>query len=201
MQLKTFEDVTDFHGHLCLGSAIGYKVAKIAIEKLNINPSEDEEIIAIVENDSCAVDSIQVVLRCTFGKGNLIFKNYGKSVYTIVNRETRKSVRLAVKKSFNPTEINLEFYNLVKKSRKGLLTEEEQNLFNKLSIEVCNHIINMKNDQIFEIKEDIEVSFPDKAQIYKSVECDNCGELATENKVNELKNKQLCIPCFEKNQF
>ena len=76
--IKKFEDVTDFHGHICPGSAIGYKAAKIAAEKLNIGLSKDEEILAIVENDSCAVDSIQVVLSCTFGKGNLIFKDYGK---------------------------------------------------------------------------------------------------------------------------
>jgi len=198
MTVKTFEDVTEFHGHLCPGSAIGYKAAIIAIEKLNINPSKDEEIVAIVENDSCAVDSIQVVLSCTFGKGNLIFKDYGKFVFTFINRENEKSVRLAMKKSFNPAEISPKFFKLREKSRHELLSEEEQKLSNELNIELCNHIINMKNDEIFDINEDIEVAIPRKAMIYKSIECDDCGELTAENKLTELNNEQLCIPCFEK---
>lgn len=41
----------------------------IASDILNINFSKDEKIIAIVENDSCKVDSIQVVFSRTFGKG------------------------------------------------------------------------------------------------------------------------------------
>jgi formylmethanofuran dehydrogenase subunit E len=34
----------------------------------------------------------------------------------------------------------------------------------------------------------------------KSIECDNCGELVSGNKINELNNEQLCISCFEKSK-
>ena len=33
-KIKPFSDVTEFHGHICPGSAIGYKAAKIAIKEL-----------------------------------------------------------------------------------------------------------------------------------------------------------------------
>jgi formylmethanofuran dehydrogenase subunit E len=74
----------DFHGHLCPGLVYGYLVAKEAISLLELKRSNDEEIIAISENDSCAVDALQVLLGATAGKGNLIFKNYGKNAYTII---------------------------------------------------------------------------------------------------------------------
>lgn len=122
--MKTFDEVTEFHGHVYLGSAIGYKVVKIAIEKLNIDPSEDEEILAIVENDSCAVDSIQVILSCTFGKGNLIFNDYGKDVYTIIARDKNKAIRLAMKNSFNPMGINTKLMNLKKKERNNTINSQ-----------------------------------------------------------------------------
>lgn len=68
-------------------SAIDYKAAMIAENILDIDFSEDKEIVAIVENESCAVDSIQVVLGYSFGKGDLIFNDYAEGVCTIINRK------------------------------------------------------------------------------------------------------------------
>ena len=57
----------------------------------------DENIVAIVENDSCAVDAIQVVTGCTFGKGNLVVNNIGKQVYSLAHRPAGEGVRVAVR--------------------------------------------------------------------------------------------------------
>jgi formylmethanofuran dehydrogenase subunit E len=75
--MKTLEDIAEFHGHTCPGLAIGYRVSRYALEALG-GRSEDEELVAVVENDSCAVDAVQVMTGCTFGKGNLIFHDYGR---------------------------------------------------------------------------------------------------------------------------
>ncbi|MBZ9570752.1 formylmethanofuran dehydrogenase [Methanobrevibacter sp. TMH8] len=200
--IKTFDEVTEFHGHVCPGSAIGYKAAKIAVEELNIDPSEDEEILAIVENDSCAVDSIQVVLSCTFGKGNLIFNDYGKGVYTIIARDKDKAIRLAMKNSFNPMKINPKFGELKEKERNNTISSQEKEQLKIITKEVCDYIINMPNEEIFSIKE-VEIAPIEKANIYKSIICDNCGELTAEHRIkeykdkNEYKDKKLCIPCYE----
>jgi formylmethanofuran dehydrogenase subunit E len=100
-----WEDAVKFHGHECGGLAWGYKVATFALEKLNFDRSSDEELVAIVENDSCAVDAIQVVTGCTFGKGNLIFKDYGKHVYTFFNRNTGAGIRISRKKGAKSGDI------------------------------------------------------------------------------------------------
>ncbi len=55
----------------------------------------DEELVAIVENDACGVDAVQVLTGCTFGKGNFIFYDYGKMAFTFFSRKTGKGVRLA----------------------------------------------------------------------------------------------------------
>ena len=96
--MASWEDAKRFHGHECGGLAWGYKVSLFALEKLNFDRSSDEELVAIVENDSCAVDAIQVVTGCTFGKGNLIFKDHGKHVYTFFNRNTGEGIRISRKK-------------------------------------------------------------------------------------------------------
>ena len=82
-------DVIQFHGHLCPGLALGYRVAKAALRELKTDRPHDEELVAVVENDSCAVDAIQFVTGCTFGKGNLVFRDHGKHVYTFFNRKDR----------------------------------------------------------------------------------------------------------------
>jgi len=76
IKFKLPEDLkkcVEFHGHLCPGLVYGYLVAKEAINLLNLKRSKDEEVVVISENDSCAVDALQVLLGTSTGKGNLIF--------------------------------------------------------------------------------------------------------------------------------
>ena len=82
-----------FHGHLCPGVVIGYCAAKLGMRELSAQRAGDEEVIAIVENDTCAVDAIQVLTGCTFGKGNLFFRDHGKMVFTFALRANGQSVR------------------------------------------------------------------------------------------------------------
>ena len=71
------------------------------MNELKSDSSQDEEIVAIVENNSCAVDAVQVLTGCTFGKGNLLFKDHGKQVYTFINRNTNDAVRVSLNDSFS----------------------------------------------------------------------------------------------------
>jgi len=94
---RDLEQITKFHGHFCGGILIGYRAAKAGLERLGSRRAEDEELIAIVENDSCAVDSVQVMTGCTFGKGNLFFRDHGKHVYTFALRPSGRAVRVSRK--------------------------------------------------------------------------------------------------------
>ena len=69
-------------------------MASTGLKAIESGRAEDEELVSIVENDACGVDALQCVTGCTFGKGNLIFRDYGKHVFTIYSRSTRKGVRV-----------------------------------------------------------------------------------------------------------
>ena len=84
-----------FHGHWCGGLARGIRVAAWAMEHFGI--AADEEIVVITETDMCAVDAIQAIVGCTFGKGNLIFRDRGKVAFTFFRRRDGKSARLVEK--------------------------------------------------------------------------------------------------------
>ena len=55
-QVKTWQDCVAFHGHECGGLTIGYKAALYAIELLDLEFSDDEQVVCISENDACGVD-------------------------------------------------------------------------------------------------------------------------------------------------
>ncbi|NTW77372.1 MAG: formylmethanofuran dehydrogenase, partial [Syntrophaceae bacterium] len=90
----------EFHGHICPGLIYGYRVAKEAMRLMDIRRAVDEEVVAVCENDSCAVDAIQVLLGTVIGKGNLIIRDYGKNAYTVLSRSRRRAYRFSRKTDY-----------------------------------------------------------------------------------------------------
>ncbi|WP_414468663.1 FmdE family protein [Methanobacterium sp. ACI-7] len=191
-----FLKVTEFHGHVCPGSAIGYKAAEIAIKELSI-VSEDEELACITENDTCAVDAIQVLTGCTFGKGNLIFNDYGKQTYTFINRKTEDAIKISMKKSFSVENIDPNLNKLRQKVKSGNANEDEKVELNTRLNSVSEAIINLPDEKIFNV-EHVKVEIPKKANIYRTVECAKCGELVSEHRIREINGTLACIPCSNK---
>jgi len=80
METEEFKRCAAFHGHVCPGLSIGFRAAKAGMRYLQAMRAEDEELVAVVETDACSADAVQVLTGCTFGKGNFIYKDYGKMV-------------------------------------------------------------------------------------------------------------------------
>ncbi len=93
---ETIRKVKEFHGHLCPGLVIGVHASEIMLREIGPHAA-DEEVVAIVETDICAVDAIQVLSGCTFGKGNLIHRDYGKNVFTFFRRSDGRALRIIMR--------------------------------------------------------------------------------------------------------
>ncbi len=157
--------------------------------------SEDEELVAIVENDSCAVDAIQAITGCTFGKGNLVFKDYGKQVYTFIKRPSGDAVRIAI--DFTPpVEIEEEKrmwqrYSLDDRSDDVLKVVHDRKARKIMAI------LEAKDSELLKITK-MMLPPPEEARIYQSIKCEICGEKTAEPKARVKEGKIVCIPCFEK---
>ncbi len=197
IELKPFSDVTNFHGHICPGSALGYQAAKAGLQELSQGRSPDEEIIAIVENDSCAVDAIQVVTGCTFGKGNLIFFDFGKQSYTFASRDNGEAVRVSMKSNFDINKLEPKLAKIRQRVSNGVASKEEKVELGKLMEEVSQKVLAIPPEEIFNV-EKVEIELPPKASMHPSVECSECGEMVSEHRVRVKKGVNICIPCFEK---
>jgi len=184
-------DAIQFHGHLCPGLALGYRVAKAALRELSAERPQDEELVAAVENDSCAVDAIQFITGCTFGKGNLSFRDYGKHVYTFFNRRTGQGVRIS--EDYRGFEGDQRFSGLKIRQEGG---EDVSFEMRQLKMEKATAILKASEKDLFTIQPAASVP-PAIAAVRSSLRCPLCGEKFMEARGREKNGKVVCIPCFE----
>jgi formylmethanofuran dehydrogenase subunit E len=164
-----------FHGHSCPGLAIGCRVAQIAQRELDFKRAEDEEILAICESDACALDAIQALTGCTVGKGNLIFRDWGKMVFTFGRRRDGKAIRIALR------------YNALQKNQKLSPDENRQAALELLKT--------ASDKDLFDIRW-TEISLPKKARIFNSICCSRCGEGVMEARARLCDEKPVYPECY-----
>lgn len=163
---ELWKKCVEFHGHECGGLAIGYQASLLALELLAADPSKDEELVCITENDACGVDAIQALLGCTLGKGNLLIQMRGKQAFSFYNRENGRSCRLVLR----PTP--------------GKTREERQ-----------NWLIYGDCHEMFDVKSACALP-PEKARIFKSYPCAKCGETTSENYLRLDGGEHVCLSCY-----
>jgi len=187
-----------FHGHLCPGLVYGYLVSQQAINILDLKRSKDEEVVAVCENDSCAVDALQVLLGTTAGKGNLIIKDYGKNAYTILNRASKIAYRFSRKQHYiYKGKAKEEFARLDVAISAGSETSKEKWRHKHLKSE---DLLSRPFDKIFSTSR-IKFSMPPYAPLARSEACVTCGEMTMSTKmVSTDDGKHICMPCSKKDQ-
>ena len=166
--MTLWEKCVDFHGHHCGGLRIGYAAAEYAMKLLDIGFSDNEDVVCISENDACGVDAIQVMLGCSVGKGNLLFRMRGKSAYSFFNRKTGQSVRL-----------------VLKPAPEGMTRADSFAYY-----QAC------EPKDMFDVKQ-TTIRLPEAARLFDSYVCDCCGEKTGSNWIRLAGSKKLCLDCYE----
>jgi formylmethanofuran dehydrogenase subunit E len=190
---ELIEKTIAFHGHSCPGLAIGIRAAELALKEIGKAP--DEEIVAVVETDMCGVDAIQYLTGCTYGKGNLIHKDYGKNAFTFYRRRDNKAIRIVTRRDvFGDAGPALKELN--RKVQEEGLTENEEKTWHQIRERISKHIMETNLSEIFEIKE-LTAPVPKKARMVASLVCESCGEPVMETRTRRFHDKVLCIPCFD----
>lgn len=190
----TVDEVVRFHGHMCGGIGIGIQAARLALREIGSH-APDEEVVAVVETDMCAVDAIQVLTGCTFGKGNLVHRDWGKNAYTFYRRSDGKAVRIAPRQA--GWGHSAEMQELQARSRAGSLTETDRARLTDLRRDWERQILAADPDDLFTVTV-VSDPVPHRARLHASITCEECGESTMETRVRRLGGRELCIPCFDK---
>ncbi|MFZ3113106.1 FmdE family protein [Methanothrix sp.] len=185
-----FKEAAEFHGHICPGIAIGYRIAKYVKE--HYPRSQDEELVCIAENKSCSIDAIQFMLGCTAGKGNLLFKDYGKQAFTFYSRDKNKALRIYFRGG-----ILKGMDELRQKMARGELGPEDRERMAAFRSQATEKVLSARDEDILTVEE-VDIPAPEKARIHPSLKCEECGEEFMEILGRTAGGKVLCKGCFER---
>jgi formylmethanofuran dehydrogenase subunit E len=183
-----------FHGHKCPGLVIGIRAAELALKRLA--DAKGKDLVAVVETDMCGVDAIQFLTGCTFGKGNLIHKDYGKMAFSFYDRSKNVGFRAIVRPDISG-DIGSELRSLMKKVEAGTASQEESYRVQKLRDTLKERYMKADLEELFAVT-DPGLPAPKPARILASLKCEACGEMAMESRTRRFDGKTLCLPCFEK---
>ncbi|MBP1699419.1 MAG: fwdE [Deltaproteobacteria bacterium] len=192
---EDFNQCVKFHGHLCPGLAIGFRAAQVLMKRLGVRKAPDEELVVMVETDACGADAIQVMTGCTFGKGNFIFKNYGKHAFSLMDRKRGTGVRVCLRPDIFKNDA--EFLLLFERVQNEEASPVELERFGQLQMEKTKKILDGDSDFLFKIEE-ISPDIPAKARVIESGICDLCGEPTKRDLLLQRDGKQICILCDQK---
>lgn len=166
----------EFHGHLCPGLTIGYRATREALDRMGVSRAYDEELVCEVENDSCSVDAVQFLAGCTFGKGNLVYRDHGKQVFTFASRRRPgKAIRVSLRADALPSSSEV-----ADPPRRREMAMER--------------LLTAPAEELFSITE-VDYEPPAEAEIRASLPCEECGEPTMETRLVEKGGRRLCIPC------
>lgn len=193
VEAETVERVIAFHGHMCPGLAMGIQAARLALREIGPH-AQDEEVVAAVETDMCAVDAIQFLTGCTFGKGNLIHLDYGKNAYTFWRRSDGKAVRISAREG--AWRRDPEHKELFAKVRLGQASQEEVDAFRERHEGKGRALLELEAEELFEVRE-VRDPPPSRARLHGILVCEDCGEGTMETRVRHFDGRQLCTECFE----
>lgn len=167
-----------FHGHHCPGLSFGLRAAAWAVE--GFGRAMDEDIVTITETDMCAVDAIQALVGCTFGKGNLVHRPYGKVAFSFYRRRDQKSARLVQRPDFRERHVS---------ATPALSPEEARQNF-------IAAILAAPFADLFLIKE-VNEPMPQLARLHPTLVCACCGEGVMEPCARLRQGALVCLSCAD----
>lgn len=176
-----WEQVIDFHGHNCLGIAIGFRVSQIATRELGIRPTPDSELLVEAKTRSCALDAFQVLNHTTIGRRTLVLKESGKHIYSFHFTGTTEILRIAV----NP-DIILQLADF----RKFSNNREKQNK----TLEGIQWILTIEEQKFCTI-ERIQGVLPKVQSSHSWSTCSSCGDAVLEAYATYKDGQLLCPDC------
>jgi formylmethanofuran dehydrogenase subunit E len=183
------------HGHVCGGMPLGFLAGHKALQILGSERESNMAQVAYVETGTghaagCFADGVQMSTGCTFGKGLIQRTEYGKWAFTLVEKGSKRAVRVSVK----PEVMKKSFESPFVKMRSQGTPPTDVPL--DISRPLVDGLLGRKAEDIFLFSEIFDYALPAApAPCFNLVTCEGCGEVVAENKARVKDNKILCQPC------
>jgi formylmethanofuran dehydrogenase subunit E len=183
------------HGHVCGGMPLGFRAGLMALRTLAVERESNMAKLVFVETGTghaagCFADGVQMSTGCTFGKGLIQRTGYGKWALKLVEKSSRRAVRVAVKAEVMKRSFESPF---VKMRHQGVAPTD---IPLDISRSLIEGLLARKDDELFAASEIFEHPLPAApVPCFNLVTCQGCGEAVAENKAYLKDGKTFCQPC------
>ena len=183
------------HGHYCPGIAMGVMAGTKAMQMMRETGDGMEDLIAITETNNCFSDGIQYVTGCSFGNNALVFRDFGKTAFTLTRRDG-KGIRISTRADSKEymRQAHPLFSESFQKVVKGQDHSEDEILkFKQHGRDRAFATLTLDFEKIFKI-ENVDVLIPEYAPSHESIICKKCGESTMSTRIVN----NVCLPCSNK---
>jgi formylmethanofuran dehydrogenase subunit E len=187
----------ELHGHLCNYVAYGVIGGMAAVRDLGVRNTGMEEVIAIIETNNCFADGVQMVTGCSFGNNALVYRDYGKTAFSLVRRDG-EGVRYILDPEFENSRV--EQYPEAYRLWNDLIVEKKSDspedfgrmmgLFHEMTLQE----LEVPVETMFKIQR-AKMALPPPSMMYPTVNCAECGENFMESRARRVHGKTLCLAC------
>jgi len=183
-----------FHGHKCWASTAGVRLGLAAMAELGVNRAGSKQLHAIIETGDyhggmCFGDGIQFTTGCTFGKGNIEKSGEGKFAVTLIDKATKRAVRVAYKPTLQP---RIKASAFMQKRSAGVppteIPEADQ-------MEVVNLVWDAPADEIMTVGPVEASAWSEPEEVVRFLVCPSCSELVAEPYARVAEGKVVCAAC------
>jgi len=183
-----------FHGHKCWASTAGVRLGLAAMGELGVTRAGSKQLHAIIETGDyhggmCFGDGIQFTTGCTFGKGNIEKSGEGKFAVTLIDKATKRAVRVAYKPTLQP---RIKASAFMQKRAAGVppteIPEAEQ-------MEVVNLVWDAPAEEIMTVGPVAASAWSEPDEVVRFLVCPSCGELVAEPYARVAEGKVVCAAC------
>lgn len=182
------------HGHVCPAMPLGIRAALEAMNKLGVDRAQNKELHVLMENGPshaalCFSEGVQIGTSATFGKGEITRSNEGKNAFTLIEKQTGRSIRVTIKYEFFEKMMNSKF---VMKRKEGI---EPYNIDSELPLSMIQNMLTAPVDAIFSFSEIKQVPPFVKKGTFNYHQCTVCKEPVYESGIRVQNGLYVCIAC------
>jgi formylmethanofuran dehydrogenase subunit E len=165
-----------------------------ALEALGATRAGAKQLHAVIETGDhhggmCFGDGIQFTTGCTFGKGNIEKSGEGKFAVTLIDKATRRAVRVAYRPTLQP---QIKASAFMQKRAAGVPASEIPDAEQR---EVVDLVWAAPAEEITTIGPVTTIDFQEPEEVVRFLVCPRCAELVAEPYARVVEGTVMCGAC------
>ncbi|MEV0130322.1 FmdE family protein [Dactylosporangium sp. NPDC050688] len=189
---ERYPEIVRFHGHECPGASVGARVAEVALARFGRHDTGNE-VVAVSETDACAIDAVQVLTGCTYGKRNLVHQDNGKNVFTFWRRGDATGIRVSARPGGDAYRDEAT-WALAEKIEAGVASPQERAAFAVAQQARTARILAAPVEELL-LVEEISGDVPAVKAVRPTEPCEDCGDQTSVATLHNHRGRMVCPAC------